>query len=732
MTVVAESTRSHRACAKHYQLIAVQMSRMIKILAAISIALIVLPVFADDADDAKKKNPVEVGWPFVRGAGFDNRSTETGLAESWPKKGPPVLWTRPLGAGYSSFTAINNRVFTQYQGLGGQYVICLNARNGKTIWEHRYDWPYETAGLYPGPRSTPTLANGRVYFSGPNGHVGCLDQDDGDVIWSVNIFERFKVEPVEFGYSCSPTILQGKVLLPVGVPNASMVALDADTGTTVWQAGDAPVSHVPAMPLQVQGRWLVIGYLRNNLVAFDLKDGQIVWQMPISSGYDEHAAWPIYEEPYLWVSGPFRTGAQLLNLKSSGDPKVIRKNRLMSNDVASSVLVDGFIYGFDLKDVQSKVHRPSRGQFRCVSLLTGEEQWSNGSPNERRFLTEDPDEPSVEKSIGHASVLYADGKLILFNDTGDLILAKATPKRFEQLGRIRVLEGEIVWTQPTLYKRHLFLRNHSRVVCLYLGRPELLKSNPNQPTLTVADIPQAKYRDWAAIVLPVEPEYAMDAPSVPALTQWFWVTTTIGFSAVLLISLLCGIVWRIRRRRPSAATFCWSAWSLTFLSGACGTTVLGLWFNEFLFTWPLCLFVVLQATVYHTRMGDSEHSATVLDTPSTTEKRPQTTSTDSATHVETIPKLLNDAPGVWLGRFVLLIFLVTCVSYFLICRRFSLAFNWIFLSGFVTAAPILAVARLLSHRVRFGRAVEVFLNIGAFAAFYWTSVGFLLWKYPRT
>ncbi len=90
-------------------------------------------------------------------------------AERWPDAGPPVLWTCELGQGYSSFVAWDDRVATQAQTLAGQYVICLRADTGETIWRHRYDWPYEPAGVYPGPRATPTYANGKIYFAAPSG-----------------------------------------------------------------------------------------------------------------------------------------------------------------------------------------------------------------------------------------------------------------------------------------------------------------------------------------------------------------------------------------------------------------------------------------------------------------------------------------------------------------------------------------------------------------------------------
>lgn len=104
------------------------------------------------------------GWSHIRGANFDGHSHEINLADAWPEDGPPVLWVKELGQGYSSIVVQNDRAYTQYQSLAGQFVICMDAFNGDTIWRYRYDWPFEATGLYPGPRSTPTIYDHKVYF----------------------------------------------------------------------------------------------------------------------------------------------------------------------------------------------------------------------------------------------------------------------------------------------------------------------------------------------------------------------------------------------------------------------------------------------------------------------------------------------------------------------------------------------------------------------------------------
>ena len=643
-------------------------------------------------------------WPALRGPRHDAQVANADIVDAFPPAGPPVLWTRPLGAGYSGFVADERRVYTQYQTLGGQFVLCLDAATGSTIWEHRYEGPYDPAGLYPGPRATPTLGEGRLFFSAPSGLVGCLESDTGTPIWSLNVFQTFGVPPVEFGYSCGPTLTDGKLLLPVGGPGASVVALEPATGAVLWKNGDDAISHVPVLPITFQGRRLAVAYLRNVLAAFDIATGEVVWRMPLSTGYDEHAAWPIYREPYLWIAAPFQAGSELLELTAeSPGYRSVWKQKVLSNDVCSSVLADGFLYGFDIRDVQAKPHRPSRGAFRCVNFMTGEVQWSNGSPDERRRISDE----GTGTSIGQASGLVADGKLVLFNELGELILARVNPERYEELGRVRVLGGEIGWTQPTLCDGRLVVRNHSRAACLWLGRQPLPEPTADTPRLTVADIPQSPYRDWAALLLPVEPEYAMDAPTLTLMTHWY----AVSLGAWLIAGLVAGgaiLVMSFTRLNKLTAmepnrtnTFRHLHWLLMAGFGLAGTTLLGLWWEQFVFTWPLGLFAVFEWTV--------------------SRSSPRASPGDSA--VRTTSAIAGD-------YVVLALFATVCVLYFLLCRRLSLAFEWVFLTGFPAALPFALLARQQSRRGRFAVAGALLASGLAFSAYYWAGVGFMLWRYP--
>ena len=646
-------------------------------------------------------------WPNIRGPQWDGRSKETGLADTWPSDGPPILWTCELGQGYSSFVAWEDSVATQYQTLGGQYVICLNAKTGKTQWQHRYAWPYEPAGVYPGPRSTPVYCDGQVFFTSPSGIVGCLDSKSGELKWSVDLYAKFECKPPGFGYSSSPIVVGELVVLPVGGKGSSIAALNKVDGSVAWQAGDEQASYASVLPIDFQGRSLILGYLQNAIVCHDASTGELVWHRPLSSGYDEHSAWPIYREPFVWIASPFQSGSELLELTT--DPtqpiRTVRRSKLMSNDIFSSVLHDGGIYGFDLHEAQAKTHRTSRGIFRCIDFQTGESLWSVGTGRADHSLRSDGSSAKEttnitarESVIGHATVIVADDKLILMNDLGELILARANKAAYQELSRVQLLSGEICWTQPCLANGRLFVRNHSRAACVLLSDPSTVDSQTLAAAKSVQDIPQSAYRDWAGALLSIEPEYLFDLPSPEWLTAWYAISMGI-FGAGLL---LAGIVrWIVPNRPKSSITEPIAVWERTtywttcFILGGLGTTFLSRWLDSFVFTWPVCLY-----TAWHVAIGHLELRYSSL----TWRKR-------------------------WVAAMSAVFWLCVCVGYFLFCRRLSLLFEWAFLGGFLAALPFnIAGANLFTDR-SFTLVWRILMGALAFSAFYWSSVGYLILRY---
>jgi outer membrane protein assembly factor BamB len=623
------------------------------------------------------------GWPQLRGPSYDGHSAETGLADTWPAKGPPVLWARRIGGGYSGVIVRDGRAYTQAQGLTGQSVVALDAETGQTIWQYKYAGPFQPGGMFPGPRATPTWCDGRIYFASPDGLAGCLSAIDGKPLWSLNVRTQFGGRGTVFGYACSPVVEDGKVILPVGGSSASVVALDARTGATLWASGDAPASYCSALPITFQGRRQIVAFLQNALVGFDLQTGRLLWQQSYSQGYDEHSAAPLYDEPFLRTMQAFGAGSHLYKLAAvppapgTGDAgcraKLVRHDSQMSNDVASSVLVDGFVYGFDLASIQTERGRPSRGVFRCMDFKTGQIRWSSDRP-------------------GQAAIVVADGKLLMFNDRGQVLLVRVNPQSYEELARAEVFPGQTCWTAPALEHGRLYLRSPTQVACLFVGKPERMSSRQRELARPLSTIPRVVRRDLTWLMAGERP-YPFELPDLRELTRWYLFSlgalVAAGvLAAVTLITLrIFGGHWR---SLPARVVL----WIGLLILGLVVTPLANRYAGQFVFTWPLSLITAQQLAL------------AALSRPRQTK--------------------MSHTDG-WLGTIGAMSLVLACLLYFNVTRQVNLAPAWYFLATLPVTWP-LAVPAARSLWRRRGIVADVLWMGAIFSLSFWASGGVMLWR----
>lgn len=613
-------------------------------------------------------------WPQFRGLRGDGIAINESLADGWPVDGPPVLWVREIGQGYSSFVIANSRAYTLTQSLYEQSLVCLDVATGETIWSYRYGWPYDGGGLYPGPRSTPTVYDGHVYYVAPNGDVGCVTAETGTLVWSCNPKEQYRGRGTDFGVAASPVVIDGKVIIPVGGPQASLVALDALTGKTVWTCGELPASYATPIVVTFAGRPIVIAPLENSLLCADASTGKKLWELDLSSGYDEHSAAPLYREPFLFLARPFRSGGTCYRLIAEGEPPGCRVERVwdtlkMSNDVASSVLVGEQIYGFDLKDIQSRLHRPSRGEFRCLDWADGTVRWSSDE-------------------LGHANIIVADDKALLFNDRGELRLCRFSAEGMETLSTATLFPDEVIWTSPALSDGRVILRTHQQAVCLDVGR----QRQPKSTTTTIAEIPQP-VRFNPTWLLGGEREFPAATPEIVELQHWYhWMLA--GWAT----SWLLGMQLPRLASRVSTETREQVYWGLMVVIGALGSAALNLNDDQYIFTWPLAIWALF--------LGSYGYTLRALQSP----------------------------PPPWAitkARLSLLLFLLGCGLYFHLCRWLGIAIEWCFLTGFAAAVPVLLIGDFVRRRSLSAQAWPIAVRDGlAFSAYYWGCVGFMQWWLP--
>jgi len=197
----------------------------------------------------------------------------------------------------------------------------------------------------------------------------------------------------------------------------------------------------------------VVAYLKSSANGLDPLSGSELWHYDWKEQYDPHGTWPLYQEPFLFYALPFRCGSHALELSRTRDgvrATVAWTNNALSMDMLSGVIVDGFIYGFDVRDFQTTANRPTRGLFKCVELATGRQRWVGPLP-------------------GHASVLACGQRLLLLNEIGVLIAAEASPTAYQEMARAPIFPTQPSWTAPALCGDLLLARSHREFVCIDLG-----------------------------------------------------------------------------------------------------------------------------------------------------------------------------------------------------------------------------------------------------------------------
>jgi outer membrane protein assembly factor BamB len=401
-------------------------------------------------------------WRQWGGPNRNFMSEATGLADTWPTGGPPVLWERPLGLGHSSIVVADRRLFTLYRPgkevtrtgpwEAIEIVVAMDSKTGRTIWEHRYPSEPFDFSQGPGPHSTPLVVGDRVFTTGTNKQVHALDARTGAVIWSRDLVKELGAPPrlirpaVKAGYAVSPLAYRDTIILQAGGAGQAVVALSQRDGSVVWKNGDFLVSESSPILIDVAGQPQTVVFAAQAVYGIEPGSGRILWSHAHDTSGDMNNSTPIWgADNVLIVSSGYNQGTRALRLTRKGDSTHVEElwftNRLKIM-FANALRLGNHLYA-------------SHGDFgpavtTALDLRTGEVAWQ-------------------ERGFGRSSFVYADGKAIILDEDGDLALARLSPQGITVLSQARLFDT-VSWTTPTLVGTTLYARDRAKVVALDLGR----------------------------------------------------------------------------------------------------------------------------------------------------------------------------------------------------------------------------------------------------------------------
>ena len=426
-------------------------------------------------------------WPQWLGPRRDSIWREPGLTAAIPAAGLPVKWRVPVAGGYSGPAVADGRVYVMdYVAREGELVngpndrtlragterlLCLDAATGRLLWKHEQDCPYSIS-YASGPRCTPTVADGRVYALGAEGNLACLDAATGRLLWSKDFKTDYAAPTPIWGF-CGHPLVEGDLLVClVGGPGSVAVAFDRVTGAERWKALTASESgYCPPTMIESAGVRQLVIWDADNLNALDPATGRVLWSQPLKPMYGLSIMAPqVADTPrgrVLFASGIGRVAAlyalaadaPAARLLWRGEPKsaVFCAN-------ATPFIAGDTLYGCDC----------DTGMLTAVALDDGRRLWETLEPTtggERRskhgtaFL--------VRQAEGVAGDPAGTTRTWIFSETGDLILARLSREKYEELGRTRLLDPtnecfgrEVVWSHPAFANGCILVRNDREVVCV--------------------------------------------------------------------------------------------------------------------------------------------------------------------------------------------------------------------------------------------------------------------------
>ena len=398
--------------------------------------------------DASKLGPALANpeWPGFRGADRAASSSGPQISTNWAGHPPQRLWKIAVGPGWSSFAVAGHLLFTQEQRGPMETTVCYEADTGREVWNRQVQTRLDDPLGGPGPRATPTVADGGLFVTGATGTFQRLDPLTGDVVWKQDLTAVARRKAPMWGFAASPLVTGSVVIVYAGGPDGKgVLAFDTVTGALRWTAAAGTDSYSSPQLSTIAGEQVVLMLSDGGLVFLDPATGKerlnYEWKFKPYRALQPRI---VSEDTVLLPTG-MNTGTRAIRVTQSNGKLAAAElwtSRSLKPEFTDIVSHQGYAYGND------------GGLFTCVDLKTGQRKWKGGRYGQGQVL-----------------LLENSGLLLVSAELGQVVLLLANPSEPTEVASFKALEGK-TWNHPVVVGDRLYLRNSQEAACYRLPLPE--------------------------------------------------------------------------------------------------------------------------------------------------------------------------------------------------------------------------------------------------------------------
>jgi len=381
-------------------------------------------------------------WPHLRGPRTDGRAA-SGAFEG-DKLTMALAWRVELGSGYSGIVVADGRAVTMFTEGESDWLAAFDSATGESLWRHSLGPLFKGQdGADDGPLSSPTISDGVVYAITPRGALIAVKLKSGEPIWSKSLTDDFGAESPHFGFSSSPLVSGGTLIVQAGGKDGkSIVGLNKKNGNLIWSDGDAGVSYQSPALLELAGKTQLVAAHGKTLRGYDPASGRLYWSLELEEG-NLSSANPtgVGQDRFLvYVSG----GAVVFAVEEHDgamNARELYRTSDLGRTYAPPVHHQGHLYGF-------------KSEFlSCLDAATGERVWRSRPP-------------------GGRGLLLVNDTLVIYAAQGTVVLARATPEGYQERASFKVFEGS-AYTWPSFSGNRIYVRNLKEIAALAVSGKQI-------------------------------------------------------------------------------------------------------------------------------------------------------------------------------------------------------------------------------------------------------------------